>query len=147
MEPIPIGHSHPDQRKVKRVLCYTLHMSNRKKPKIGKSKVTTIPKMYDWGLYFWQLPNGHLFHDGEGNFLNIPSMKGDISKMAEIRAAAAHYGQPDGQPWFYAGVQRASDERYSEQVDRMKQGLLPNMDDLGAVADAKRTLAIYGDVD
>lgn len=120
-------------------------MSNTRKPKIGKSKVTTIPKMYDWGLYFWQLPDGHLFHDGEGNFLNIPSMKNDIGKMAELRKAAAHYGQPDGNPWFYAGVQRATDESYSEQLDRMKNGLIPNLNDLGAVYDAKRGLAAHGE--
>jgi hypothetical protein len=120
-------------------------MSNGNKPKIGKSKATFIPKMYDWGLYFWKLPNGHLFHDGEGNLLNIPANRGDIAKMAELKAAAAHYGQPDGSPWFYAGIQRATDEEYSEQVDRMKQGLIPTMNDLGAVAAAKKTLELYGD--
>jgi hypothetical protein len=120
-------------------------MANTRKAKVGNSKVTTIPKMYDWGVYFWQLPDGHLFHDGEGNFLCIESMKNDISKMGELRKAATHYGQPEGQPWFYAGVKKASDERYSEQLDRMKNGLIPNLDDLGAVHDAKKTIALYGD--
>jgi hypothetical protein len=119
-------------------------MSNTKKPKVGKSKATFIPKGYDWGLYFWRLPSGHLFHDGQGNLLNIPSMKHDISKIAEIRKAASHYGEPDGDPWFYAGIKRATDEEYSEQVDRMKNGLIPNLNDIGSVHDAQQSLLKYG---
>jgi hypothetical protein len=120
-------------------------MSNTKKAKIGKSKATFIPKDYEWGLYFWRLPNGHLFHDEEGNLLNIPAMKHDLSKIAELRKAAAHYGQPEGEPWFYAGIRRATDEQLSEQKDRMKAGLIPNLDDLGAVHAAQQTLQQYGE--
>ena len=119
-------------------------MSNTRKPKVGKSKATIIDKGYDWGLYFWKLPSGHLFHDGDGNLLNIPSMKHDLSKIAEIRRAAAHYGQPEVTPWFYAGISRISDEGYSEQVDRMREGLIPNMNDMGAVYDAQQTVKKYG---
>jgi len=119
-------------------------MSNTKKAKIGNSKATFIPKAYDWGLYFWRLPNGHLFHDEEGNLLNIPSIRNDLSKMAELRKAAAHYGQPEGEPWFYAGIKRATDEQLSEQKERMNAGLLPNLDDLGAVYAAQQTAKRYG---
>ena len=119
-------------------------MSNTRKPKVGKSKATVINKAYDWGLYFWKLPSGHLFHDEDGNMLNIPSMRNDLSKISEIRRAAAHYGQPEGTPWFYAGISRISDEGYSEQVDRMKNGLIPNMNDMGAVYDAQQTVKKYG---
>lgn len=120
-------------------------MSNTKKAKVGKSKATIIHKNYDWGLYFWKLPNGHLFHDGQGNLLNIPAMKHDLAKIAELRKAAAHYGQPEGTPWFYPGIKRASDDTYSEQMERMKSGLIPNINDMGAVYDAQQTLAKYGD--
>lgn len=120
-------------------------MSNTKKVKNGKSKATFIPKMYDWGLYFWKLPNGHLFHDGEGNLLNIPAYRHDLAKIAELRKAAAHYGQPEGTPWFYPGISRATDEEYSEQKERMKQGLIPSMNDLGAIHAAQQTLKKYGD--
>lgn len=130
-------------------------MSNTKKAKIGASKVTVLDKGagqrsmfgFEWGLYFWRLPSGHLFKDEEGRLLNIPSIKGDLSKMAELRKVATHYGQPDGEPWFYAGVNRATDEEYSEQVDRMKEGLLPTMNDLGAVHAAKQTLKQFGDAE
>jgi hypothetical protein len=119
-------------------------MSNTKKAKIGKSKATFIPKDYEWGLYFWRLPSGHLFHDDDGNLLNIPAMKHDLSKIAELRKAAAHYGQPEGEPWFYPGIRRATDEQLSEQKDRLKAGLIPNLDDLGAVHAAQQTLQKYG---
>jgi hypothetical protein len=112
--------------------------------KVGKSKATFIPKMYDWGLYFWRLPDGHLLREGE-NVLNIPSTKGDLSKMAELRAAAASYGYPDGEPWFYAGISRATDEELEEQKSRLAEGLIPNLNDLGAVHAAQQGLKEHGD--
>jgi hypothetical protein len=120
-------------------------MNKPKPPKIGKSKATFIPKDYEWGLYFWKLPTGHLFHDGQGNLLNIPSMKHDLSKIAELRKAAAHHGQPKGTPWFYSGIKRATDEEYSEQKQRLQEGLIPNVNDLGAIYDAQQTVKQYGD--
>ena len=130
-------------------------MSNTRKAKIGKSKITQIDKGtgqramfgYEWGLYFWRLPSGHLFKDEEGRLLNIPSVKNDLSQMAKLRQAAAHYGQPDGEPWFYAGVNRATDEEYQEQLDRLEEGLIPSLNDLGAVHAAKKTAELYGDTE
>jgi hypothetical protein len=130
-------------------------MSNRKKPTIGKSKVTVMNTGdaqrkhfgFEWGLYFWRLPDGHLFKDEDGRMLNIPSIKNDISQMAKLRQAAAHYGQPDGEPWFYAGVNRTTDEGYQEQLDRIDQGLIPSLNDHGAVAAAKKSLEVYGDAE
>lgn len=130
-------------------------MSNRKRPTIGKSKVTVMNVGdaqrkhfgYEWGLYFWKLPDGHLFKDEDGRMLNIPSIKGDIGQIAKLRQAAAHYGEPEGEPWFYAGVGRATDEEYDEQMDRLKEGLLPNLNDIGAVAAAKKSLELYGDAE
>jgi hypothetical protein len=122
-------------------------MSNTRKAQIGKSKATWMPKMYDWGLYFWRLPDGHLFHDGEGNMLNIPAMKGDLGAIAQIRDATKAHGQPEGEAWFYPGIKRATDEEYAEQMDRMKQGELPNLDDLGAVYDAQQGMKRHGQAD
>ena len=130
-------------------------MSNRKKPKIGTTKITPIDKGtgqkamfgFEWGLYFWRLPDGHLFKDEEGRLLNIPSIKDDIRQMAKIRQAAAHFGQPEGSPWFYAGVNRATDEEFDEQVERLKSGLIPSMNDFGAVNAAKKTNMLYGDAE
>ena len=130
-------------------------MSNTRKAKIGKTKITQIDKGtgqramfgYEWGLYFWRLPDGHLFKDDGGRLLNIPSIKDDLGQMAKLRQAAAHYGQPDGEPWFYAGVNRATDEEYQEQLDRLDEGLIPSLNDLGAVQAAKKTAELYGDAE
>lgn len=113
--------------------------------KIGNSKATMIDKGYNWGIYVWKKSNGKWFTDGQGNILNIPAMKGDLSKLAELKQAAAYYGEPEGEPVFFAGLNRVSDEEYSEQKQRMAEGLIPNMNDLGAVHAAQQTVKQYGD--
>ena len=122
-------------------------MGKQKPNGIGKSKATIIDKGYDWGIYVWKKSNGKWFTDGNGNILNIPAMKGDISKLSELRSAAAHYGEPDGEPVFFSGLSRVSDEEYSEQVNRMKEGLIPNLNDLGAVHAAQQTVKQWGSED
>ena len=111
---------------------------------IGKSKIKVIDKNYDWGIYVWKKQNGKWFTDGQGNILNIPSMKGDISKIAELKKAAAHYGEPEGEAIFFPGLNRVSDEEYEEQRQRMREGLIPNLNDLGAVHAAQQTIKRYG---
>lgn len=111
---------------------------------IGKSKIKVIDKNYDWGIYVWKKSNGKWFTDGQGNILNIPSMRGDLSKLAELKNAAAHYGEPDGEAVFFAGLSRISDEEYLEQKQRMSEGLIPNLNDLGAVHAAQQTIKKYG---
>ena len=120
-------------------------MSAQRDNQIGKSKVTFIDKGYDWGIYVWKKSNGKWFTDGSGNILNIPSMKGDLEKLAELKKAAAYYGEPDGEPVFFAGLSRVTDEEYAEQVNRMAEGLIPNLNDLGAVHAAQQTIKQYGD--
>ncbi len=130
-------------------------MSNRKRPTLGKSKVTVMNTGdaqrkhfgFEWGLYFWRLPDGHLFKDDEGRLLNIPSVRNDIGQIAKLREAAKSYGQSEGTPWFYAGINRATDEEYQEQLDRLDQGLIPSLNDIGAVAAAKKSLELYGDAE
>ena len=117
----------------------------RMKGQIGDSKITFIEKNYNWGVYVWKRANGKWFTDGDGNILNIPAMKHDIAALAEIKKTAAYYGEPDGEAVFFPGMGRVTDEEYSEQVDRMKAGLIPKLNDLGAVAAAKATIAKYGD--
>lgn len=112
---------------------------------LGKAKVTIMDKNYDWGIYVWQKSNGKWFTDGEGNILNIPSYKNDESQIKKLKEAAAYYGDAEGKAIFFAGMGRVTDEEYSEQIDRMKSGLIPNMNDLGAVAAAKQTLETWGD--
>ena len=111
---------------------------------IGETKVTLIDKKYDWGLYVWKRSNGRWFTDGSGNILNIPSMKGDLSKIAELKKAAAYHGEPEGEAIFFPGLNRVTDEEYAEQKQRMLEGLIPNLNDMGSVYDAKQTIKKYG---
>jgi hypothetical protein len=112
---------------------------------IGESKITAIDKQYDWGIYVWKRANGKWFTDQDGNILNVPSRKGDQAQLKKLSDAASHYGEPEGSPYFFPGMGRISEEEYSEQVDRMANGLIPNLNDLGAVQAAKDTIAMYGD--
>ena len=104
-----------------------------------------IDKHYDWGLYVYKKSNGKWFTDGEGSVLNIESMKGDIAQIAKLKEAAIYHGDPgDGNAVFVPGLTRISDEEYSEQLDRMKNGLIPSMNDLGAWKAAQDTLNTHG---
>ena len=115
------------------------------KPIVQNVRRKVIDKHYDWGLYVYKKSDGRWFTDGEGNVLNIPSTKGDISQIAKLKQAAIHYGDPgDGKAVFVPGLTRITDEEYSEQIDRMKNGLIPSMNDLGAWKAAQDTLNTHG---
>jgi hypothetical protein len=119
-------------------------------PKTGKPYVKNvrrkvIDKHYDWGLYVYKKSNGKWFSDGNGSVLNIPSDRGDISKIAELKKMAIHYGDDGlGEAVFVPGLTRVSEEEYSEQKERLKEGLIPSMNDLGAWHAAQQTLNIHG---
>lgn len=121
-----------------------------KKPRfpgqVGDTKVQVIEEKFsNFGTYVWHKPNGKAFTDGDGNALSIEAMKGDLTRVQELENAARYWGQPEGTAKFYPNMRKISDEEHSEQVDRMAQGLIPNMNDLGAVIAAKNTLEQYGD--
>ena len=122
-----------------------MDMSSGKLPKIGNVRRKVIEKNYAWGLYVYKKANGKWFTDGQGSVLNIPAMRGDLSKISELKKAAMHYGdEGDGECIFVPGLSRVTEEQYSEMVDRMKQGLIPNVNDMGAVYDAQQTLKKHG---
>ncbi len=122
-----------------------MDMSSEKMPKVGNVRRKVIEKNYTWGLYVYKRASGKWFTDGQGSVLNIPAMRGDISKIAELKKAAMYYGDDgDGECIFVPGLNRVSEEEYSEMLDRMKEGLIPNVNDLGAVYDAQQTLKKHG---
>jgi hypothetical protein len=122
----------------------------QKKPRfpgqVGETKVQVIQENFsNYGTYVWHKPNGKAFTDGQGNALSIESMNGDQTRITELENAARYWGQAEGKAVFYPNMKKISEEEHSEQVDRMASGLIPNMNDLGAVIAAKQTLAQYGD--
>jgi hypothetical protein len=120
-------------------------MEFKRKATTGKSKVTVLDDPSSWGVYVWQKSDGKWFTDGSGSILNIPSNKGDIGQITKLSDAAKYHGEGDGKAVFFGGLDRISEEQHSEQVDRMKHGLIPNMNDLGAVIAAKKTLTEHGE--
>jgi hypothetical protein len=124
----------------------------RQKPRfpgqVGETKVQVIQENFSlFGTYVWMKPNGKPFTDGSGNALSIEGMKDDKARIKELADAAKYWGQPEGRAVFYPNMRKISDEEHSEQVDRMNQGLIPSMNDLGALIAAKKTLDTYGDVE
>ena len=61
-------------------------------PIVKNVRRQVIEKKYNWGLYVYKKSTGKWFTDGEGNVLNIESMRNDIAKIAQLKAAAKHYG-------------------------------------------------------
>ena len=123
---------------------------NNQKPRfpgqIGETKVQVVKENFsNYGTYVWMKPNGKPFMDSDKNVLSVEGMKDDKIKIKELSDAAKYWGQPEGRAVFYPNMKKISDEEHSEQVDRMKQGLIPSMNDLGAVVAAKKTLEMYGD--
>jgi hypothetical protein len=116
--------------------------------KVRNVRRQVIEKKYNWGLYVYKKSNGSWFTDGDGNILNIESMRNDLSKIAELKQAAKYYGdEGDGEAVFVPGLTRITDEEHSVQKDRMSQGLIPSMNDLGAWYAAQQTQDKYGQSD
>jgi hypothetical protein len=114
--------------------------------KVQKPRIQVIKEEFSsFGTYVWMKPNGKPFMDADKNVLSIEGMKDDKNKIKELADAAKYWGQPEGRAVFYPNMKKISDEEHSEQVDRMNQGLIPSMNDLGAVIAAKKTLELYGD--
>ena len=108
-------------------------------------RITVIEKQGDDGIYVWRTEEGKVVTDGNGNIMNIPARRGDITAISKITKAAAYYGFPEGRAEFRAGQRRISDEEHSEQVDRMKQGYIPSETDLGAWYEAAKGLKAHGE--
>ena len=107
--------------------------------------IKVIDKGYTWGVYIWQLPSGHLLHDGEGSFLSIQAYKDDFAAIKQLGEAAAHYGYPEGKAWWHPGGRQVTDSQYTEQLNRLVEGYIPSTDDLGAMYDAKQGEKENGD--
>ena len=92
-----------------------------------------------YGVYVWNVKDRGILVNEDGDPLRINSMKGDISKMANIRKVATHLGFPDGEPMFISGRRAVSDAEYQTQLERQAEGLLADPYDIPALIDkAKR---------
>lgn len=87
----------------------------------------------EYGLYIWMTGDGRRVADEDGNTMNIPSKRGDRSKIDALRQAARYYGVPDGKPVFLSGRRRVTDSEHDYQQERLRAGLVPDPLDFRAM--------------
>jgi hypothetical protein len=85
-----------------------------------------------YGVYVWEMPDGRWIGDDDGNFLNIPAMKGDRKRMQQLKDTVRSYGITEGKPYFLAGHRQVTDEEFEYQKQRMAFGLVPDELDVPA---------------
>ena len=92
-----------------------------------------------YGIYVWNVKDKGILVNEDGDPLRINSMKGDLSKMTNIRKVAANLGFPDGEPLFIPGKRAISEGEYQTQLERQADGLLADPYDIPALIEkAKR---------
>lgn len=87
------------------------------------------------------MPNGKIMGDPDGNYLNIPAIKGDRRRIAEITRVAHDLLKNNGAPeegtvYFMPGSRRVTGEEFEEQKMRMNSGLVPDEYDVAAMKEA-----------
>lgn len=95
------------------------------------------------GLYIWITGDGRKIADADGNVMNIPSKRGDKSKIAALRKAARHYGVYDGKPLFLPGHRQITDGEFEYQMERLQAGLIPDPLDFRAVEEEQKYAKKY----
>lgn len=85
-----------------------------------------------YGVYVWEMPDGKLVGDDEGNFLNIAAMKGDQKRIQQLKDAVRSYGITEGKPFYLSGHRQVTDEEFEDQKRRMAFGLIPDELDIPA---------------
>lgn len=112
---------------------------------MGKMNVTEVEEV-QYGLYMWEMPNGTLVMDEDGNYLNVAALKGDIKRISALKKAAKSYGLEEGKPLWFSGYRRVTSDEYDEQRQRMEWGLIPDELDVPAIKEdleGKRKMGLY----
>lgn len=94
--------------------------------------------VFDWGVYAWRMPDGKVLGNDQGDMLNIPSMKGDITKQRMLQNYVNHeLGIFKGEPYFMEGVMRLTEDEHQDQMQQMLEGKTPDLD-IATLADDAR---------
>jgi hypothetical protein len=97
-----------------------------------RMKVTEVEEV-NYGTYVWQMPDGRLVMDEEGNYMCIYAIKGDPKKISELRAFAKSHGIDEGKPMWLSGNRPVSNDEYEKQKQRMDWGLVADEWDIPAL--------------
>ena len=103
-----------------------------------KMKTTEVEEVR-YGTYIWQMPDGKLVTDDEGNYMCIFAIKGDVKKITQLRNFAKHYGIEEGQPLWFSGSRPVSQNEYENQKQRLDWCLVPDELDLPALKEDLET--------
>lgn len=108
-------------------------------------RITQVEEV-PYGVYVWQMPNGALVTNEDGDYLCIASTKGNLGKIKQLRDAAKYWGIEEGQPLWMSGHRPISQEEYEYQKQRLELGLVPDEYDLPALKEdieQKRKMGLY----
>ena len=97
----------------------------------------TVIEEVDYGLYVWEMPDGTVVGDDQGNFLNVAAFKGDSVKMNMLVNEVRSFGITEGRPRWLSGHRRVTDEEYEEQQQRLRWGLVPDVWDAPAMEEER----------
>jgi hypothetical protein len=97
-----------------------------------KMNVTEVEEV-NYGVYLWQMPDGKIVADEDGNYMCIYSLKGDTKKIAALRRFAKEYGVEEGKPLWQSGHRPVTDEEYEYQKKRLELGLVADEWDIPAL--------------
>jgi hypothetical protein len=95
-------------------------------------KITPVEEV-SYGTYLWEMPDGKLVTDEEGNYMCIYAIKGDVNKIKALKDFAKHYGLEEGKPVWFSGHRPVSQEEYENQKQRMEWGLVADEWDIPAL--------------
>jgi hypothetical protein len=90
---------------------------------------------FEYGVYVAKNHEGKYIIDQEGNHLSISSKKNDTKRMRELAEAARSFGIDNIQFEFRSGATKISDEEFEEQLERQRNGQVPDKYDLGVMID------------
>lgn len=85
-----------------------------------------------YGVYVCLCEGKYLVNENY-DYLCIMAIKGDQSKINNLKDVARSYGFPDVEVEFRSGARMISEEEYEEQMDRMKNGLVPDKYDIATI--------------
>lgn len=101
-----------------------------------KTKKKTVIDDVPFGCYLWQLPDGRVIADDEGNYFMLFAREGDREAVGRLRdAVKGEFGITEGKPLFARGHRPVNDDELEEQRQRMIFGLEPDPMNLQDVYD------------
>jgi hypothetical protein len=85
-----------------------------------KSKI--VDSGEPWGVLVWQLPDGKVLGDDQGNILSLEAYRGDLRARQKMRDAAASYGFPEGETLFMPGRRKLTQSEWEDSMAMMRDG-------------------------